>query len=179
MSIEFNTEKTYFNLNLGTGYLQCKYNGISKDVKSVSGNLIKVSKETYQFEDEFIDKLTLHLVEDEQEYIISFGYISNIARSTLNMLASLPLNPSSLLMKIITYRKENFIKIVILNDNNKLSWKYAPSEIPDSGKDLFFEKILAEIQTKIKLFAEVEMLERSMSVQDVAPVEAKDDILPF
>ncbi len=150
------------------GRLCKKTNGQIQKFESVSGNLIKLGKHSHVYEGEFIEKLDMFLEDKDELYQISFGIHSYLAHNLLNLLASIPTNLPMRIIKLSAYKKDNFIKLFALINNEKLTWKYSPNEIPTETNNDFFENLYKELEKKFEQIAQSEA-EKINSHKDDVP----------
>lgn len=96
---------------------------------------------------------------DSEEYILSIGYHSGVAKTILNALASAE---DFTEIKILPYQKDGYTKVVTFSKGDKLSWKY--EKLPpiehievggkkikdDSKRMVLFDNISKEILQKLQ-----------------------------
>ena len=125
----------------------------------LEGALVDIATRTKEFGRE---KVTSYLIEFHDEagdrLILSVGEKSGVARSVLNSLASASGTLDK--VRIVTYVKEGYSKVVVYNNGERLTWKYP--EIPpveervvdgvalkdDSKRILFFRALSDSIKAK-------------------------------
>jgi hypothetical protein len=130
------------------GYVQGKLTGLSTPTRVYNG------KET---------KVWYFNMEDDkgEEYILSIGYLSGVARTILNALAS---TEDFSDIKITPYEKNGYTKAVVESNGTRLDWKYkdlpevevirkGTEEIKDDSKRVaFFDNIGEEVKKKLSQF---------------------------
>lgn len=96
---------------------------------------------------------------DSEDYILSIGYPSGVAKTILNALASTNDYKD---IKILPYERDGYTKVVTFSNSEKLSWKY--EKIPpieyveiggkkikdDSKRMVLFDNISKEILQKLQ-----------------------------
>lgn len=149
MSIIFSKEMTFIKIDNDSSRLTTIIDGKPKKIDSISGELVKIGKHSVNFEDEFVEKLDITLVEKDEMYQISVGFHTNLAHTLLNMLATIPLDIESKKLKISSYKKNGYTKIFMLLNNQKVAWRYSPEELGQiEDKSSFFEELFIELEKK-------------------------------
>lgn len=150
-------------LTLRDGMVVYKNNGKEETYSYVEGNLSKVFKLDRNFNGETVPMWYMNIESpDGESYSISFPYNSGPFKSIVLSLASLDSLTTSTTIRIETYEKNGFTKVVTRADGNKLDW--VTSELPatttvvvsgqkvkDSSKRMeFIEGLVSKIEKNLE-----------------------------
>lgn len=93
-----------------------------KQVNSVSGHLVGIKKESYEWEGEKVNTFKLEMRDGDEVYIVTFGY-NMISRNMLNCLAACE-NISTVELKVYVDKKTGHQRMFTTVNGGKTGWKY-------------------------------------------------------
>ena len=113
----------------------------------LEGRLTAVNTQVKDFAGKTVSQLLLEFTdEDGENFILSTGEHSGVARSILNALASI--EEFSGEIRITTYFKGGYTKVAVSQNGKRVSWKHKTLPPADTRED-FFRKIIEELAEKV------------------------------
>jgi hypothetical protein len=148
MGLGIKQNKTY--LTIKDGKLNCKNarGGMSK-YDYVEGILVGIEKKERIFDNgEAVPYWYFDIQESKGElYSLALSYNSGVAKSILNSLASVD---GYGIIRIETYSKDGFNKVVVYNNGVRLNWKY--TDLPPAEEVKVGDKIVKDETKRMELF---------------------------
>lgn len=157
MSLGSNTNVKYINIK--DGKVVHREDGKEYFYDYIEGKLTDITTPKRTFNGEEVKVWYFKLEgENKEEYILSIGYNSGVAKTILNSLASAE---DYSRIRIFPYKKGEYTKVITYSNGNKLNWKYEelpPSEYieingkkvrDDSKRMILFDNISKEILQRL------------------------------
>lgn len=147
MSLGNNKQKIYLSLKDGKIALK-KRSGEASLYDYIEGYLVGINKVDREFKGEIVPYWYIELQDNKGEiYSLAIHYNSGVAKSIINSLGSVE---TLGIVKIETYKKDEFTKAVVYNNGERLNWKF--TELPPVETVKVGDKTVKDETKRMELF---------------------------